>query len=267
MAKKIDIKSIKAVGFDLDGVVYFGKKLAPGVRKVIHELRSRGLRIFYITNNSSKTREEIRAKLSALGIAAGAEEIFTSGYACASFLNKLKKRIRVFVLGSRGLKKVFLQEGLDLSGNIKCDYLAVGFDPKFNYDKLTLGLRVIKSGARFIACNLDRTFPGDSGKLFPGCGAIVAALASASGRNPDFIIGKPSTYMLELVSGKFSLKAKEIIFIGDSLETDIPMANKFGSLSVLIARNKPVNLNKIMKPAFTISSLYGLIRLLRIGGK
>lgn len=234
MAKKLKLAEIKAVGFDLDGVVCFGNRLAAGAKKVIYGLRNFGYKVFFITNNSSKTREEISIKLKDLGIKAEAEDIFTSGYACALFLSKFKKKVKISILGSMGLKKMFLQLGLDLVVEPKCDFLVVGYDAKFNYEKICFGLRAIDNGAKFIACNLDRNFPGNNGEVFPGCGAMIVAIAVASGRNPDFSIGKPNTYMLELAAKQFNLRPKEIIFIGDSLETDISMANKFGSLSVLV---------------------------------
>lgn len=265
MNKRINLDEIKAVGFDLDGVVYFGSKLAAGAKKIIDELRGYGYKVFFITNNSSKTREEISIKLKGLGIEVEVMDIFTSGYACATFLSNLKKKAKIFVLGSVGLKKLLSQRGLNLVTDSECNYLVVGYDAKFDYNKACFGLRAIQNGAKFIVCNLDRNFPGDNGRIFPGCGAIVAFMAVALGRGPDFVIGKPNTYILELAASKFYLKPKEIIFVGDSLETDISMANKFGSPSVLVnVSGKPKVRNISAKPNFNISSLMELKNIFRL---
>lgn len=265
MNKRICLNKIRAVGFDLDGVIYFGNKLAAGAKKIINELRAYGYRVFFITNNSSRTREEISIKLKGLGIEVAAKDIFTSGYACAIFLSKLSKKTKIFVLGSTGLKKLLLQMGLNLVVRPECDYLVVGYDAKFDYRKACFGLQAIQNGAKFIACNLDHNFPGDNGRIFPGCGAIVAFMTEASGRCPDFVIGKPKTYILELAASKFFLKPKEIMFIGDSLETDIAMASKFGSPSVLVSVSDKPRVGKILiKPSFNVTSLRELKNMFRL---
>ena len=265
MSKKSKLSGIKAVGFDLDGVVYFGNKLATGAKKIIYELRQAGYRVFFITNNSSKTREEISMKLLNLDIEAKTEDILTSGYACALFLSKFKKKTRTLILGSDGLKKMFRQMGLDLTAEPKCDFLVVGYDAKFSYEKICLGLWAINKGAKFIACNLDSNFPGNKGKVFPGCGAMIAAITAASGKNPDFLIGKPDTYMLKLTAKRLNLRPEEIFFVGDSVETDISMADKFGSLSVLVNVNKQLRRKRIsVRPSFSRSSLLELRTILRL---
>jgi 4-nitrophenyl phosphatase len=265
MSKRINLDEIRAVGFDLDGVVYFGNKLAVGAKRIINDLRGCGYKVFFITNNSSKTRKEISMKLKDLGVEAEVGDIFTSGHACAVFLSDLRKKAKIFVLGSVGLKKLLMQMGLNLVNGSKCDFLVVGYDSKFNYKKACFGLRVIQAGAKFIACNLDRNFPGDNGRIFPGCGAIVAFMAEASGREPDFVIGKPNDYILELAVRKFNLKPKEVMVIGDSLETDISMANKFGSPSVLVnASDKPRIKRISIEPSFNITSLMELKKILKL---
>jgi ribonucleotide monophosphatase NagD (HAD superfamily) len=87
---------------------------------------------------------------------------------------------------------------------------------------------------KFIICNRDRTYPVEDNLLMPGCGPIVAALEYATERTADVIIGKPNTYMLELLCRDWKLGNQEILVVGDTYESDIAMANNFGSRSVLI---------------------------------
>jgi len=259
-----NLSRIKAVGFDLDGVVYFGSKAASGAVEIIRALRSRGYTVFFMTNNSARTREEIASKLNSLGIAARKDDIFTSGSTCAAFLARFRHS-RILVLGSDGLKKEFLRLGLKIVSRPKCDFLVMGYDSKFDYAKIALGLAALQGRAKFIACNLDRNFPGENGRLFPACAAMVGAVAAASGRDPDLVIGKPATYMLKLVAQKFSLKPKEIVFVGDNLETDIAMANRFGSFSVLVEVPQSLRVKGVLvKPNIKISSLSGLKKILRL---
>ncbi|GAG84766.1 unnamed protein product, partial [marine sediment metagenome] len=111
-----------------------------------------------------------------------------------------------------------------------------GYDCKFTYKKISIGLDALLNRAKFIACNRVANFPGEKGNLLPGCGPMVAAIASASGKKPDFVIGKPNTFMLELITQDNRFRPKELLMIGDAPENDIIMVNHFGSPSVLVTQ-------------------------------
>ena len=114
--------------------------------------------------------------------------------------------------------------------------VVIGLDPGFNYQKLAEALDVLqKNNCQIIACNRDRNYPAQGDKILPGCGPIVAAVENACGREADYVVGKPSTFMIKSIARETNLKPREILIIGDSYETDIHMAKRFGSPSVLIS--------------------------------
>jgi HAD superfamily hydrolase (TIGR01450 family) len=260
----IGLDKIKAVGIDLDGVVYLGNKLAPGAAGAIEAIRRMGLRALFVTNNSVKSRAQIAAKLEKLGVKAPVSEIFTSGYAAAGLLKRLNKKARILALGAVGLKNELRKSGLNLTEKPACDFLLVGLDLEFSYAKISLGLEALKKGAKFIACNRDADFPVENNRILPGCNAMVGAIEAASGKKPDYIAGKPNTFMLDLISRALKIRPEEILIIGDMPQSDILMANRFGCPSILISRRRPAaGLAGRLKPKLTAESLSAAAEILR----
>lgn len=146
----------------------------------------------------------------------------------------------VYVIGSDGLRNELLEKGIRVSSQERIsNMLLVGYDVEFNYQTIVNGFKVLLKDSIFIACNLETRFPSEEHKWMPGCACMVAAIEAASGKKPDYIIGKPNTFMLELIAREHNLKPAEILVVGDTPESDIFMANKFGSPSALfIPRNE-----------------------------
>ncbi len=230
------LNKVKAIAIDLDGVVYHGSRLISGSDMAISRLREMGLQIFFVTNNSAKTRKYIVRKLSSLGVSALEQEVISSAHATGILLNQLKgnDHSSVMVIGSEDLKKIVHGFGLLVAEDVPVDFLVVGMDLAFNYEKIGKALNAVLNGAIFIACNRDATYPAEGGKLFPGCGVMVAAVEAACGRPPDFIVGKPETLLLEILAANTGLRAEQIIMVGDTLSSDIEMANRFGSFSAYV---------------------------------
>jgi HAD superfamily hydrolase (TIGR01450 family) len=231
------LKDICAVAIDLDGVVYRGSHLIPGADSAIARLRELNLAVFFVTNNSSRTRHQIAEKLSGLGIPASEREVFNSGHAAAILLERLSRNAQAtaFVIGSEDLKGTVKDLGVKTVERPPADFLIVGLDPHITYEKISKALDAVLAGAVFIACNRDNNYPAEGGRLLPGCGAIVAAVEAASGHPPDHLAGKPETLLLELAAQIGNLTPEQILVVGDSLPSDIEMAQRFGSPSILVA--------------------------------
>lgn len=227
---------LKAVAVDLDGVVYVGKRAVPGAADAVEGIRNLGLRVLFVTNNSSRTRLDIASELTAMGIKTGEDDVLSSGYAAARLLRRLRRGTsdRTLVLGTEGLRTEIRLLGTRVVDEVRSDFLVVGLDPGFTYAGLSTGLEAILRGATFIACNRDASYPADGGRLLPGCGSLVAALECASGHTPRFVAGKPDPGLLGMVAEKAACQPNQILMVGDSLASDIAMANRFGSPSVLV---------------------------------
>lgn len=224
---------IKAVVFDLDGTIYRGNELIRGAASVLRLLVRRGFQVLYFTNNSTRARAQIKEKLSRMGLNLELRQVYNSSYATGMYLrqNGFKK---VFCIGTEGLISELKTQGIQITEQ-KPEAIVVGLDPEFDYRKLAMALRVFhKTKCPIIACNLDRNYPVEDG-LIPGCGPIVSSIEDACGKKTDAVIGKPNTFMLEMLLEDWGLKKEDILVVGDSYESDIVMARRFNCKSVLIS--------------------------------
>ena len=227
---------IDAVLFDLDGTIYQGSKVIDGANQVILFFRERKKKIFFTTNNSTKTRRQIYERLMKMGIDANYSEVITSGYIAAEYA--LKKSMKdIYIFGSVNLIQEFRDHGISINQNEDAENMLIGYDPFMTYEELTKAVRVAINAKCIMACNKDRVYPGENGKLFPGCGAMTSPVEWCSQKKCDLIIGKPNTIMINFIEEKHSILSSRILVIGDSYESDIAMANKAGCKSILINKN------------------------------
>ncbi|MCL7415518.1 MAG: HAD-IIA family hydrolase [ANME-2 cluster archaeon] len=217
--------------FDLDGVVYHGRSIIPGAAEIIERLRAAGSRVVFLTNNATRTREDIAAKLDGMGIGCSAGDVISSAYAASLHILKQYGPSSFFPIGEQGLVTELERAGHTMSGqNVDC--VVVGLDRQFTYDKLAAGLDNLRKGARFIATNTDAMLPTENDFL-PGAGSMVAALAAASGVEPE-VVGKPNRPIMDVLLREYGLKAGECTMVGDRLETDILAGNNVGMHTVLV---------------------------------
>jgi len=217
-------------------VVYSGDAPLPGAVEAIGRLRGLGLRVWFVTNSSARSRASIAGKLRRLGLSAEESEVMTSGYAAGLLLRRLTQgqSARVVVVGSDELRTMVAAEGLEAVSEGPSRFLLVGMDHSFTYDRIRAALETLMGGAVFVACNRDATYPVEGGRLWPGCGPMVAAIECVSGRKADYIVGKPSPALLELVAAAGELTPREMLVVGDTPQNDIAAARRFGSPSVLV---------------------------------
>ncbi|MFH0818210.1 MAG: HAD-IIA family hydrolase [Candidatus Micrarchaeota archaeon] len=223
----------KAAILDLDGVLLLGDDAVPGAPAAVKKLREMGLKLRFMTNNATRSRRMLKKHLSENGFVVEEEELMTSAYGAANYLRERFGSGRVFMIGEEGLSEELDRAGFDLVMDDKADFVVVGLDRHFTYEKLSIALRAIKNGARFIATNDDATLPTRSG-LLPGAGAMVASLVWCSQKKPDVVVGKPYLLMFEQALKELETKAEETLLVGDRLETDILGGNDIGLHTVLV---------------------------------
>jgi arabinose operon protein AraL len=258
------LAGIKVAVIDLDGVVYQGGMLIEGADRAIFRIRASGLRVFFATNSSVRTRADIAAKLRGMSVPAEEDEVVTSAYV-AGFLVRDIGAEKVLVIGAEGLKKEVGNVGATVVSEPPCDVVVVGMDTAFSYHKIHMAMEAIARGAKFVACNRDGSFPGSDGRMFPGCGPMVAAIEAAVDMSPHYIAGKPNVCMLKAIAAQYHVGPDEILVVGDGMASDIEMAIAFGSPSVLVAPGTPESNRGTKGPTCTIESLVDLPSLL--GGK
>ncbi len=229
---------------DLDGVVYRGSEPVPGVPEVLTDRVARGDRVIYVTNNSRWHHTEYEERLRSMGAPVAPDSVVTSARATALALadgaatNGEKPRT-VMVFGGPGLAREIEEAGMRTveptpDGLAAApDAVAVGVDFDLSYERLTISARAVREGARFVATNRDATYP-TAETLAAGAGAIVAAVAVASGREPDLVVGKPEPTLFETAARSAGVPIGEAVVIGDGLATDIAAARRVGARSVLM---------------------------------
>lgn len=248
---------IKAIVFDLDGTVYEGENLVEGVLDAINRFSFEGFKIYFCTNISTRTRQEIAHRLKCSGIETTSDFIFSSAYAAAYYLANTGIK-KVSLLGTSGLKNELCAAGLTVVDELdKGQALVVGLDPMISYSSMSLIAALLGKNIPIIACNRDRWFPANNGDLKPGCGIMVDLVEALLGRSVDLVVGKPNTLLLEMLSQRSGFNNDELLIIGDSVESDVALAEAFGSPWVLYAPRGCDNI-----PDNSITSMTDLPRMI-----
>jgi 4-nitrophenyl phosphatase len=233
MSHTLPFASLRAVLFDMDGVLYRGSQLLPGVRELIAFLDQQDIGYACVTNNATKTQQQYCDKLASLNIPIPAARVVTSARATGHYLrNHYPRGTRVYPIGMVGLTEALFHDGYFLYDEEQPELVVQGADFDLTYAKLRRGCLAIRAGARFIATNSDRTFPSEEG-LVPGAGSILAALQAASDAEP-LIVGKPQPYMFESAVAMLETNPASTLMIGDRLDTDIAGARAAGMPSALV---------------------------------
>ncbi|CAN5677336.1 HAD-IIA family hydrolase [soil metagenome] len=203
---------------DLDGVVYRGSTPIAGSREALETAASAGVNLLFCTNNSSRTREQVAAKVGdVVGFAATAEQIVGSAAAAALLL--VSSKPTTFVLGGEGVVAELERVDIEVVTE-NAEAVVVGLDVDLTYHRLRTAAELVAQGARFVATNNDTTYPAEHG-LWPGAGSILAAVEAASGRKAE-VAGKPYPPMRDLLRTK--LLPGPVWVIGDRPDTDLALA-------------------------------------------
>jgi phosphoglycolate/pyridoxal phosphate phosphatase family enzyme len=228
---------IKAVIFDLDGVIYRGRTPFPGASATLDALRSQHCPAYFFTNNSTRSRESYVALLAGFGIASDPDHIVTSASLTVDYLRAqyAGRAPTIHVVGEEGLREELRRAGFRVVARLPkrgVEVVVVGMDRRFTYAKLHVAQQALLGGAEFIATNRDATYPVE-GNVIPGGGSIVAAVAAAAEREP-ITMGKPSEWSGRLIARHAGIAPSEMLMVGDRIETDIVMGRRAGLWTVMV---------------------------------
>lgn len=228
MAQRVNLRNVRSVLLDMDGVVYVGDEPLPGVQDLLDYLKSTGRKWLFVTNNSSRTPTQFVEKLAGMGIFAGEAHILSSALATASWLKgQYPNGVRAFMIGQDGLRWALEREGISLVEDAQVAEVVVsGIDFNVRYERLADATLAVRAGARLIGTNGDTSFPSERGEI-PGSGAILALLEAATGVKPT-VIGKPNAGMFEQSMRRLGTTPPTTLMVGDRYETDIAGAVDLG---------------------------------------
>lgn len=203
---------------DLDGTLYHGDQIIPEAIDFMQELTKRNIPYLYVTNNSTKTPEQVAEHLRRLGFSAEADQVYTSALATAAYLQEQMDEPSVYMIGEDGLRQALSNAGCKLV-NENANVVVVGLDREFHYEKMKVAVSEILHGAKYIATNVDRVLPTEKG-IFPGSGSINKSIEWATGVEP-LVIGKPEPIILHYAAKRLGVELSNVLMVGDNLDTDI----------------------------------------------
>ena len=211
---------LKKDGFicDMDGVIYHGNKILPGVPEFINWLIDNGKKFVFLTNSPEKTPQELSMKLERMGLQVTADHFYTSAMATAAFLSSQKPGCTAYVIGEAALTKALYDENINMN-DVNPDYVVVGETRSYNFEKIEKAIELVNKGAKLIGANPDITGPTERG-VMPATGSLIAPIEIATGKKAYFV-GKPNPLMLRHGLRRLRCHSADIVFIGDRMDTDI----------------------------------------------
>lgn len=229
--KQINFNEKKGFICDMDGVIYKGSQILPGVKEFIEWLQKEKKEFLFLTNNSNLTPRELQQKLARMGLDVSEDHFYTSALATATFLKDQAPDCSVYALGEAGLFKALYDAGITMN-NFNPDYVVVGEGKTYTLDSLIKATNMVLNGAKLIGCNSDVSGPCDEG-LMPACGALVSPIEIATGTHAYFC-GKPNPLMMRSALKKLNCHSAEAVMIGDRMDTDVISGLESGMATVLV---------------------------------
>ena len=214
----IDFNEKKGFICDMDGVIYHGNQILPGVPEFIQWLHDEKKEYLFLTNNSGYTPRELNQKLARMGLDVPEEHFYTSALATAAFLKEQAAGCSAFVIGEAGLLNALYDVGITMN-DVNPDYVVVGEGRSYSLDTLTKATNLVLKGAKLIGANSDVSGPIENG-IAPACRALVAPIEMATGTQAYFC-GKPNPLMMRTGLNMLGCHSAEAVMVGDRMDTDV----------------------------------------------
>ena len=227
----IDFNEKKGFICDMDGVIYHGNQILPGVAAFIDWLHRENKEYLFLTNNSGYTPKELQQKLARMGLDVPEEHFYTSALATAAFLKKQAPGCSVYAIGEAGLLNALYDAGITMN-DVNPDYVVIGEGKGYSLDTLTKATNLVLKGAKLIGANSDLTGPIENG-IMPACRALVAPIELATGKQA-YYCGKPNPLMMRTGLDILGCHSAEAVMVGDRMDTDVISGMESGMSTVLV---------------------------------
>ncbi|MCL6553682.1 MAG: HAD-IIA family hydrolase [Firmicutes bacterium] len=228
----MQLSRLRALLFDMDGVLYRGRAPLPGAAALLAFLDGAGIPYALVTNNSTRTPRQYTRLLARMGMRVPAARIVTSATSTAAYLRGvLPPGARVLVVGEAALRRALVDAGFVPTWE-RPAAVVVGLDRRISYRTLALATQALLDGARFVLTNPDLLLPTESG-VIPGAGSLAAALQAATGRRPT-VIGKPNPRLLREALARLGVAPTATAIVGDQVATDVAAGRAAGLYTILV---------------------------------
>jgi NagD protein len=216
---------------DMDGVLVREDHAVPGADRFLARLAELTIPFLVLTNNSIYTRRDLSARLAQSGLEVPEQAIWTSALATADFLDSQRPGGTAFAIGEAGLTTALHDAGYTLTERSP-DYVVLGETRTYSFERIAQAIRLVSSGARFIATNPDPTGPTPDGPL-PATGSVAALISRATGVDPYFV-GKPNPLMMRSALNAIDAHSETTAMVGDRMDTDIVAGLEAGMHTILV---------------------------------
>lgn len=216
---------------DMDGVIYHGSNLLPGVKEFVNWLYKEDKKYLFLTNASGNSPRELRQKLGRMGLDVDESRFYTSALATAKFISGQKPNCSAYVIGAPGLYNALYEVGITFN-DVDPEYVIVGETSTYNYNTISSAVKLVLNGAKLIGTNSDLTAPLENG-IVPACRALVAPIEAATGKTAYFV-GKPNPLMMRTGLKMLGVHSEDAAIIGDRMDTDIIAGIESGIDPILV---------------------------------
>ena len=259
--KSLNFNEKKGFICDMDGVLYHGNRILPGVPEFIEWLHKEKKEYLFLTNNSGFTPKELNQKLARMGLDVPEEHFYTSALATAEFLKEQAPGCSAFVIGEAGLLNALYDAGITMN-DVNPDYVVVGEARSYSLDTLTRATNLVLRGARLIGANSDVSGPIEQG-IAPACRALVAPIEMATGTSAYFC-GKPNPLMMRTGLKLLGCHSAEAVMVGDRMDTDVISGLESGMSTVLVLSgvSDPSTLKKYAyRPSLVLDGVGDIVKM------
>ena len=263
MEHTLDFNQKRGFICDMDGVIYHGNQILPGVAEFIQWLHDEGKEYLFLTNNSGYTPRELQQKLARMGLDVPEEHFYTSALATAAFLKEQAPGCSAFVIGEAGLLNALYDAGITMN-DVNPDYVVIGEGRAYSLDSLTKATNLVLGGAKLIGANSDVSGPIEHG-IAPACRALVAPIEMATGTQAYFC-GKPNPLMMRTGLRMLNCHSADAVMVGDRMDTDVISGMESGMSTVLVLSgvSTPDTLKTYAyRPTVVLDGVGDIVRLAR----
>lgn len=245
---------------DMDGVIYNGNMILPGVAEFIDWLYREKKEFLFLTNNSGYTPRELQQKLARMGLDVPESHFYTSALATAAFLKEQAPGCSVYAIGEAGLLNALYDAGITMN-DVNPDYVVIGEGKAYSLDTLTKATNLVMKGAKLIGANSDVSGPIENG-IAPACKALVAPIEIATGKQAYFC-GKPNPLMMRTGLKVLHCHSAEAVMVGDRMDTDVITGLESGMSTILVMSgvSTPETLNSYAyKPTMVLGGVGDIVK-------
>ncbi len=213
-----DLRNKKGFICDMDGVIYHGDRLLPGVKEFVEWLYAENKKFLFLTNASGRAPKELQQKLARMGLEVDESHFYTSALATAAFIKSQAPGCSAYIIGGPGLFNALYDAGIT-TNTVDPDYVIVGETTSYSFENISRAVRYIQNGAKLIGTNPDMTGPSENG-IIPACRALVSPIELTTGKSA-YYVGKPNPLMMRTGLKMLGVHSEDAAIIGDRMDTDI----------------------------------------------